>query len=330
MACAREAGNRRPRGVINPANYLAGLLVCAGCGEPMIARADRKEYYCGTWDKHRVRGALAESPCERNGVRHTVLEGYIDRYLEETGRRLELLTEGPDDKHLTGRLEGQEETAWRSFKAGFYRPCKYLRDHHPEEYVAILREQSVPQEAGGPGPDDFVDAVVGCYRWVFDPSAVETEDRQLESEHEALMGQWADLPTKLAKEKAKQRFAELEGRIEELRRQLEDAAEIVEQHYREVRDLQSAIADTRLMMQSETGAQALRHRAEALRGLLCRIECEFVLTGKAAACVVRGKKRRAGGPGNTRSKLVALNFLPVVGDSMRLEANERQPSYGQP
>ena len=103
------------------------------------------EFYCGTWDKHRTKGTLAESPCLRNGVKQDLLEKYIEKYLEETGRRLELLTRGPDAGHLTGRLEGQEREAWRAFCEGVDRLTGYLAQQHPAEYNAILREDDARQ-----------------------------------------------------------------------------------------------------------------------------------------------------------------------------------------
>jgi hypothetical protein len=87
----REKATYAPK---NPALYLAGVVICAGCGAPMVARADRMEYYCGTWDRHRTRGTLAESPCLRNGVRQAVLEEYVNRYLQEAGEKLDALTIG--------------------------------------------------------------------------------------------------------------------------------------------------------------------------------------------------------------------------------------------
>jgi DNA invertase Pin-like site-specific DNA recombinase len=75
----------------NPAMYLRGLVYCAHCGQPMVARAAHREYYCGTWERHRKHGTLADTPCQRNGVRQELLEGLLDRFLGEAGRRVELL-----------------------------------------------------------------------------------------------------------------------------------------------------------------------------------------------------------------------------------------------
>src|SRR5262249_44674868 len=81
-----------------------------------------------------------ECRCLRHGVFHDELERFVNRYLEETGQRLRVLTGPPDGRHLTDRLEGQETDAWRGFHEGLDRLIRYLWRHHPEEYDAILGE----------------------------------------------------------------------------------------------------------------------------------------------------------------------------------------------
>jgi hypothetical protein len=309
---------KKSRGYVpkNPAMYLAGLVICAGCGTPMVARTDRMEFYCGTWDKHRTRGTLTESPCLRNGVRQEVLEDYIGQYLDETGKRLELLTAGPDAGPLTGQLSEQVETAWGGFFEGLTRLTQYLADHHTAEYDAILAEQ---QSDPSFTPDEFVAACIVCYRDNFDPTRVGAAIAALEAEHTAMMGRYADLPTPRAKEKAKAELAALEGRIEELEKQQEDAGDVVITYRQEIRDLQLAIVEAKNAMSSEAGVLALRRRAEALRGLLVAINCEFVVTGK-----------KSSGPGQAGSRLSAVGFVPIAGDGMRVQADVGELVYGKP
>src|SRR5262249_15128791 len=140
---------------------------------------------------------------------------------------------------------------------------------------------------------------------------------------------WRDLPTARARERAKEEFAAMEARIDSLKQQQQDAAGVVEQHYRTLTDLRKAIHEAQGAMHGKDGSTALRHKAEALRGILCRIECEFVLTGKHSS------DKHAGGPGLTGSRLVAITFLPVVGDARRYEVgdganvgNVVKPSHG--
>ena len=319
---------------------MTGLLVCSGCGKPMQGRTDRMEYYCSTWDHHRVDGDLKGSPCLRNGIKQEVLEDYVGRYLEETDKRLDLLIQRPDGEHLTDKLEGQQSEAWRGLCEGIDRLTAYLAQHHPAEFAAIEEwdkarraeeraeelasrhspttpsgvldrfgdspSEAIEEAVGRPisvmPSDPYVGACLDAYKSNFDPAAVDAEIERLESEHDALMGLWADLPTPRAKEKAKERFTELEARIEELKRQREDVVGLVERYCRDIYDLQATIAEAKRAMRSETGERALRQRAEALRGLLCRIDCEFILTGRGAP--------RRGGPGQARSSLGGGPHLP--------------------
>src|SRR5262249_11008256 len=112
----------------NPKMYLAGLVICKGCGKPMQARADREEYYCATWDRARHAGVeeLAKCPCERNGVKQKVLAERIERYLAEAGKRLDILLQPPAGDDLTAKLAEQEASVWMSFRKGIVQLTDYL------------------------------------------------------------------------------------------------------------------------------------------------------------------------------------------------------------
>jgi hypothetical protein len=286
----------------------------------MVARGDRLEYYCGTWHRHRTKGTLAESPCCRNGVRQAVLEEYVHRYLTDAGKKLDALTVGcPSADYLTnavvdlttgdtrikgaspaGKLEGDLHSTHDAYVDNYLRLLDYVRDHDPEGWAAMW-------EGLGDAHEPAVERAVEAYRRCFDPSGLEADIEKLEAEHTALMRQWADLPTPRAKEKAKAELAALEARIEELEKQRQDIGATVTAQWSQVLDLALAVKETHRAMESEEGAHALRHRAEALRGLLVSINCEFVVTGKHSS-----------GPGQAGSRLVAVEFLPVAGDGLRL------------
>jgi DNA invertase Pin-like site-specific DNA recombinase len=314
-----EGRDKRSRAPRCADQYLAGLVYCGNCGARMVAgpprKGNRREYVCGTYHaacRHKRREGCK---CLRNGVFQATLEEYVERYLEETGKRLEILTARPhrgDTDDLTDRLKEQERGAWQGFHEGIMRLTGYLAEHHPDDYNAILRDQS---EDPGYSADTFVEECLACYRKVFDPSDLTTEIERLEAEHDALMERYADLPTPRAKEKAKQRFTALETRIDELKQQAEDGAGGVTALWQQVQDLQRAITDARLAMKSESGAQTLRRKAEALRGIIQRVECTFVATGQTG-----------GGVGKANARLVAVTIHPVVGESVTLDANVLQPT----
>jgi DNA invertase Pin-like site-specific DNA recombinase len=371
--------SRRTHAPRSSALYLSGLVYCGNCGGRMVAgltrrpkekprkdgrAGDRYEYRCGSYAKAiregwrtirkdgetvRVSRDGAECRCLRNGVFQDTLEGYVERYLEETDRRLELLTDGLDPDSHTDRLQQEASEHWEAFRDGVERLTGYLARHHPEEYQAILREfaeshaagerdraddgspsrpggkRSLAEQLGKRGrdaherfkgqkttPGGFVDACVACYHVNFDPAAVAAEVDRLEAEHTALVEQWADLPTPRAKEKARERFAEVETRIAGLRRQQENVSEVVEQHYRDMLDLQRAIRDAKTALQSGAGERALRRRAEALRAVVQRIECTFTATGETG-----------GGWGKKSALMTKVTFYPVVGDSVELSADSK-------
>jgi DNA invertase Pin-like site-specific DNA recombinase len=272
-----SATGRAPK---NPHLYLAGLVFCAGCGAKMVASADRMEYYCGTYDRHRVHGTVDESPCERNGVRHALLEEYLSCNLTEVKQRLDLLLQGCADEALTDKLRGEQEHAWLDFTAGLDRIVRYLAEHCPADYAALLEEDGrraaeeadiarngsgIPLPKGTlakylldhgfdpkkPLPEltteqmmpDIMAAFLDLYRARFDPAAVEAEIQRLDAEHTRWMETWANPPSPGTKAKAEKKFRELEAQIGELRQQRQDAAEVVVSHYRAMLDLQQAVAD---------------------------------------------------------------------------------------
>jgi DNA invertase Pin-like site-specific DNA recombinase len=359
-AVQRKLGDqsKRTRAPRSPSQYLAGLVICGNCGKPMVAgpvrktlskprkdghTGERHEYFCGTYAKCCKEKRREESCCLRNGVFQDVLEEYVSRYLEETGRRLELLTQRPEGDCLTDRLEGQQDEAWQGFCDGLNRLTAYLAQHHPDEFAAVVQEdearradeeQNLLVNADSPGlppssltrlggkgldeaiqkamkseppslpADPYIRECVSVYRSVFDPSRLTAEIEQLEEKHTVLMRRWADLPTPRAKEKAKKELAALEARIAELEQQRQNVAEIVEQHYRQMNDLQTAIGEAKRLMRSEAGERALRHRAEAVRAVIQRIECNFTATGETG-----------GGWGKKNARLTSVTIYPVVGDS---------------
>jgi DNA invertase Pin-like site-specific DNA recombinase len=340
----RPQAARAPK---SPSLYLAGLVTCGNCGARMVPGRQRQDYHCGTYDRHLKRGTLADSACLRNGVKQSVLEEYVSRYLEETAQRLELLT-GAEPGHLTDRLKEQAQGAERAFFDGLSRLCAYLAEYHPAAYGLLLQEQeeaaAVTAAAGGEvclakvlGDDlakmhrqtkdrepravpDFAASLLAAYRRNFDAAALASQVAALEAEHTALMHRYADLPTPRARDKAKAELAQLEARIADLEGQQAGAADRVEAEWRQLLDLRQAIASAREALASPDGEQALRRRAEALRGVILRVECEFVVTGK------RGR----GGPGQAGSRLVALNFLPIAGDGKRYAVNVGERCHASP
>jgi hypothetical protein len=211
---------------------------------------------------------------------------------------------GADAATASGILETQWPV-WRSYFDAMHRLTDYLKRHAPDDWAALAAREEFPAE-----DDGWLEDCLAAYRRNYDPAVIEAEIATVEAEHDELMGRWADLPTPRAKEKAKERFAALEARIDELRQQMTDAAAVVEARGREVDDLMSAIHTALEAMSGD--ASSLRHRAEALRGAIQRIECKFTATGKTGS-----------GWGNKNSLLAEVTFYPVVGDPTSFPAGSK-------
>lgn len=332
---------KRPKAPRTPELYLSRLVYCGHCGCQMVGGRNL-EFVCGTYHKAARLRRATESPCRRNGVYQSEIDAYIERYLAETQTKLEVLTAVPDGKHLTDPLWSEHDTSWAGFAEGVKRLASYLATHHPDEYAAILREyeaqraheraemraakrsdqplspgtmlKAIPnfraaceaaKQAGPPEVQlpDFVAAVLECYRTNFDPIAVAAKLEDLQAEHDREVEKWGDLPTPLAKEKAKAKLKMLEADITELEQHQRDLTGVVERHYGEAQALLKAITDARIVERSESGERALRRKAAVTRKVVHRVECLFTAPVKVA-----------GRPGRAKPLLAAVTIYPVLGD----------------
>lgn len=381
----------RPKAPTSSALYLSGLVYCGNCGCRMFTgslrrntktprkdghQGERYEFFCSSYhkalrsykalrkrqkDKGKTKPEVKEQPaheeakctCLRNGVFQDVLQVYIDRFLEETGKRLELLTEPLEMKNLLNNLNGHEDEAWRGFCEGIDRISTYLAKYHPDEYNAICEEEVLKQKEDSlirrsnptgkgcpkgtlaehygeklkqavadfkPPPEDdpasilcgHAGACLAAYRANFDPARLTAEIDQLDAEHTRMMEKWAGLTSPLAKEKTAKWIAELDDRIKELRQQQQDISEELTAQYREILDLQQAVAGARKALKGEADERALRHRAEAVRKVIHKVECTFVATGETGS-----------GWGKKNSRLVKVTIHPLVGDSVEFTAESK-------
>ena len=91
-----------------------------------------------------------------------------------------------------------------------------------------------------------------------------------------------------------------------MEQQREDAAGVIEQHYREMLELQKAVEDAKIALRAGAAERGLRQRVEKLRAVIHRIDCEFTTTGHTGS-----------GPGKKNSRFVTITVHPVSGDSAR-------------
>jgi DNA invertase Pin-like site-specific DNA recombinase len=309
---ARDREAKPPRAPRSPAQYLARLVYCGNCGLPMVAASARKptkkprmdghtgeryEYFCSSYHTACVYREREKCKCLRNGVWQDTLEKYIERYLEETGRRLELLTEGLDPDQLTKPMEDRLLWQYNGFLDKMTRLLDHIRDNDPEGWEEMWRD--VPE-----GQEVWVDDAAPYYRRCFDPASIDERIAELEGQHDTLTQQCLKLSTERAIAKVNKQLADLETEIKGLEEQKQNLADIVEKEWREISDLSQAVAEAKRAMHSETGERALRQRAEAIRAVIQRIECTFTATGW----------HKRGGWGKKKAQLSRVTIHPLVGD----------------
>ncbi|MBV8129384.1 MAG: zinc ribbon domain-containing protein [Planctomycetaceae bacterium] len=77
-----QSSKRRGRVRQNPKAVYAGFIICENCGVPMTA--DGVTYRCTTY----LNKGGPRSGCTRNKVKESVIDKYVDSWLEETGQTL--------------------------------------------------------------------------------------------------------------------------------------------------------------------------------------------------------------------------------------------------
>lgn len=183
------------------------------------------------------------------------------------------------------------------------RIADYLESHAPERLETVEQSATIHDGNGkriGIAGHVYQAALIREYRKAFSPEGVHTKLTALQAEHDNLVEQWGDLPTPRAKETAKAKLVALDAQIKALEQQGENLAEEAERCLNEWHDLLEAVGKARKAMKD---ARQLR-RAEALRSVIHRIDCQFTATGEKA----RGGKRH--------SRLAKVVIHPISGESV--------------
>jgi DNA invertase Pin-like site-specific DNA recombinase len=297
--------------------YLAGLVYCGNCGGRMVSGASRKptknpringsmgeryEYFCGSYFKAVREGRRSECSCLRNGIFQDELEPYIERWLEESGRRLELLTGGVDVDEMTSPLRDRMFNHHEDFCSSMERVLDYICENDPAGWTQMW-------EPLGQGQDVPVARAVEFYRRCFSPVRFVEQLSELHSQHDSLVERCLRLESKLAIEKVNRQLAELEAKITGLEEKQRNLGDVVEQQWREVAELADSIDKAKEAMSGEANQ---RIRAEAVQAVIQRIECTFTATGE-----------RGGGWGKKNARLVSVTIYPVTGESAEFSVDSK-------
>jgi DNA invertase Pin-like site-specific DNA recombinase len=189
-----------------------------------------------------------------------------------------------------------------------------------EAIAKAAREPYVDTSYQGDRAGDFVEQCIAAYQARHDPAALADQIKQRQAELVKLTAQWADLPTKRAKDLAAQRLQELEAQLDELEGQQQDLTGLIQSQYRELLALWDATAAARAALALGQDERALRYKAHKLQEVIYSIECKFKATGR------KGK----GGAGAKHSDLVSVTFYPVGVDDPRTYQADQAPCYQLP
>lgn len=262
----------------------------------------RYEYFCGTYFKAVREQRRDQCSCLRNGVFQDVLEVYIERFLQEAGHRLQILTDDLDLEALTAPTQKEMETQHDQFVDNIMKVYEYVRDNDPTgwgELVGPLRDsEEIPY-----------DQAIEYYRRCFTAERFAKQLAEVEAEHDTLTAKCMNLTTERSIAKANDQLAALELKIERFEQQQKNVGDIAEQQWREVLDLSDAIKQAERSMSSD---RDFRRRSEDLRAIIQRIECKFTATGKTGS-----------GWGNKNSELATVTIYPVSGDSVEFSAESK-------
>jgi DNA invertase Pin-like site-specific DNA recombinase len=212
-----------------------------------------------------------------------------------------------EQEDLRGAIrQSEEEAAAKGKGKKSVKPRESLADGLAAAGLDAATAAAIDFDAGDiKNADNFAASCVAAYRARFDPALVAAEIAALEAEYDRRLDAWADLPAS-AKPRARERLDALTDRIDARRAEQQDAAKAVEASWREMVDLQKAVAEAKKSLTSTHGASMLRRRAEALRKVIHRIECTFEVTG---------------GGGGRGSMLATVTIYPVAGDSVNYAAD---------
>jgi DNA invertase Pin-like site-specific DNA recombinase len=120
----------------NPALWLAHLMYCGHCGTRMNGWSQRsgqgfaRSYTCSIFRKY-GNGPGNKTGCQLHRVRSEVIEALVDRYLEETGQKLDLVLDSGAEGRLLEALHTETDAKIREYLqtlGGIYR---FVREAGP-------------------------------------------------------------------------------------------------------------------------------------------------------------------------------------------------------
>jgi DNA invertase Pin-like site-specific DNA recombinase len=289
----------RPRAPRNPELWLAGLVVCAGCGSKMTGLTHRQGRWkiCLCCSHHRHYGAA--SACKLNRVPHSLVERLLERYLEEAGVKLDTILGTADP---AGALRSLHLEVWS-------RQRDYLGTL--AEMVRALHEAGIETEAEIDGAAYETCDVKAEYRRLREArqAALAADIQAKEDELRGFVRNIPKLTSDVAIKMAEEEMLRLGGEIEALKQ----AARPLDERAAELREaIRLAIQQYQRARDALAGA-APRQKSEAVRGLVRSIRLHF-------EAIPNGKH------GQATSRLVRAEIIPVEGDRALVLVPDETPA----
>jgi hypothetical protein len=298
---------RKARAPKTPEMYMAGVVVCAGCGRVM--RGQRRpnfcQYSCYTYDRDRKN----PSGCLRNAINQNLIEAALDRYFQDAGQTLEVLQKVQDtgDLSLLGSLQNRMGETWNSAAELVSRMTDFYTRHgclDPEVFRPIY-EHAKARGAGKPfdpkDPGNFTDLLIELYEASFNLNADTIRERLkgLEGDHRRLVRECRNLPEgSRALRQLQDEILAVEGKMDQAEGDLINVSAAVREAQAEVVRIRASMEDARKAISSDIG---LRVKAEKLRGLIHQINIRFEPTGQKYP----------------KSRAVEVEIVPKVGDAVK-------------
>ncbi len=302
-----RTNKRSARAPKNSDLWLAGLLFCGHCGKRMAAWHQRSDPTCPnsyTCASYRMLGRNNPTGCRLHRVKQEVIEAVMDRYLEETGRRLESLLNAEEESRFIEELERQAERA---------------RLECTKAVCSLWHEvRSAPNGPDGsppsppPGQPWTGSNLCDAYRATNEKVSALTEK---EAEMGRLVARFAKLTSQVATEAANKHMEALEREIVGLREELRGRR--LDENLQELRAclrrLEHRLAEARRTLPGDDN----RRKAAAVGRVINRIVCRF-------------RHEQAGS--QARSILVQVVVEPLVGEerTFDVDADLRNGSWPGP
>lgn len=298
---------RKARAPKTPEMYMAGVIVCAGCGRVM--RGQRRpnfcQYSCYTYDRDRKN----PSGCLRNAINQNLIEAALDRYFQDAGQTLEVLQKVQDtgDVSLLSSLENRMGETWNSVGELVNRMTDFYTRHgclDPDVFRPIYERAKV-RGAGkllsSNGSSIFGDFLIELYETSFNLNADTIRERlnELETLHQRLARECRNLPeVSRAMRQLHDEILDVEAKMAQAEGDLINVATAVREAQAEVARVRASMEDAKKAISSDIG---LRVKAEKLRGLIHQINIRFEPTGRKYP----------------KSRAVEVEIVPKLGEAVK-------------